>query len=106
MAGSDDPAAHIAAAVPASAVAGFAATMASCPAENIKTVMQAKTSEAEAGNPRRSMVETVSWMARTNGVLSFWRGWVPLYVRLGPHTLLVFVLSEKLRGLFQVRSVT
>ena len=104
VAGSDDPAAHVAAAVPASAVAGFAATMASCPAENIKTVMQAKTSEA--GYPRRSMVETATWMARTNGLRSFWRGWVPLYLRLGPHTLLVFVLSEKLRGVFQVRSVT
>ena len=99
--GSDDPADHVLAAGPASMAAGFAATMASCPAENVKTVMQAETTQSTG----RGLAGTVAWITRTQGVAAFWRGWVPLYLKLGPHTLIVFVLSEKCRGMLGVRSV-
>ena len=39
---------------------------------------------------------------RREGVLSLWRGWLPSWVRLGPHTcisLLVFEWLRKVAGL-------
>ena len=44
------------------------------------------------------------FLGKTHGVRVFWRGWVPLYVKLGPHTLLVFLLTEKFRILMGVES--
>ncbi len=38
----------------------------------------------------------------THGVRGFWRGAAPLYLRLGPHTALVFVGTEYCRRLLGV----
>jgi hypothetical protein len=93
---------NVLAAIPASAAAGFAATIASCPAENIKTVVHASTHGSDhaptpgssnnasgwvlrqAGGGRMSMAQTIGWMYRQHGLAVFWRGWLPLYVKLGP----------------------
>lgn len=93
---------HVVAAVPASAVAGFAATICSCPAENVKTVMQAETTKSTG----RSVVSTIMWMGKEHGLRVFWRGWIPLYVKLGPHTLLVFLVTEQFRVVMGVESAT
>eukprot|EP00040_Diaphanoeca_grandis_P014378 m.72959 g.72959 ORF g.72959 m.72959 type:complete len:287 (+) comp24502_c0_seq1:560-1420(+) len=81
----------------ASAVAGFVASIASCPADNLKTIMQADVSK-----PPRTMGATITMMFKTHGARSFWRGLLPLYVKLGPHTVLVFTITERLRITFGV----
>lgn len=90
--GTDAVAVHVV----ASLAAGFAATTASAPAENIKTVLQVKPGLNFAGACRH-IVGNAGW-------LGFWRGWTPLYAKLAPHTLVVFVVLEQMRMLLGVET--
>lgn len=36
-------------------------------------------------------------IVRREGVLSLWRGWLPSWVRLGPHTCISLLVFERLR---------
>ena len=42
---------------------------------------------------------------REGGIRSFFRGWAPAYWRLGPHTVVSFVLIEKLRTLLGIGGI-
>ncbi|KAI4139136.1 MAG: hypothetical protein L6R39_006452 [Caloplaca ligustica] len=72
----------------ASCLAGFVATTICSPVDVIKTrVMSAKDSEGLScllGRVYRA--EGVGWM---------FRGWVPSFVRLGPHTIATFLFLEQ-----------
>jgi len=72
----------------ASIMAGFVATTICSPVDVIKTrVMSAKESEGLAKLLARIYrVEGAGWM---------WRGWVPSFVRLGPHTVATFLFLEQ-----------
>ncbi len=81
----------------ASTGAGFVATTISSPFENIKTDMQLVRS--------RSVASVAEAMYQRGGIKHFFRGWLPLYLKVGPHTLIVFVTAEYLRQLFSLRSM-
>ncbi|KAK4694693.1 hypothetical protein P7C71_g2937, partial [Lecanoromycetidae sp. Uapishka_2] len=72
----------------ASFLAGFVATTVCSPVDVIKTrVMSAKESESLIELLRRTIAnEGVGWM---------FRGWVPSFVRLGPHTIATFLFLEQ-----------
>ncbi|MCJ1274811.1 Mitochondrial dicarboxylate transporter [Puttea exsequens] len=72
----------------ASFLAGFVATTVCSPVDVIKTrVMSAKESESLVGLLRRTIAnEGVGWM---------FRGWVPSFMRLGPHTIATFLFLEQ-----------
>ena len=78
----------------ASILAGFVATTICSPVDVIKTrVMSAKESEGLAALMRRIYrVEGAGWM---------WRGWVPSFVRLGPHTVATFLFLEQHKRLYR-----
>jgi dicarboxylate transporter 10 len=42
----------------------------------------------------------MAYMARTEGPLSLFKGWVPAFTRLGPHTILTFVILEQIRAFY------
>ena len=78
----------------ASVAAGFIATTVCSPADVIKTrVMSAKESE--------SLVSLLSRIFRTEGAGWMFRGWVPSFVRLGPHTVATFVFLEEHKRLYR-----
>ena len=81
----------------ASMVAGFASTMSSAPAENVKSWMQVR--------PDLNFVQSCRHIFANGGVAGFWRGWVPLYVKLAPHTMIIFMTMEQLRLLLHVKPV-
>jgi solute carrier family 25 oxoglutarate transporter 11 len=38
---------------------------------------------------------------RKEGFTSLWKGFLPYYLRVGPHTVLCFVFLEQLRSLYK-----
>jgi len=78
----------------ASFLAGFVATTVCSPVDVIKTrVMSAKESESLLGLLRRTIAnEGVGWM---------FRGWVPSFIRLGPHTIATFLFLEQHKKIYR-----
>lgn len=72
----------------ASVAAGFIATTICSPVDVIKTrVMSAKESEG--------LMTLLGRIFRTEGAGWMFRGWVPSFVRLGPHTVATFLFLEE-----------
>ena len=80
----------------AACAAGLASTTVSNPFENVKTVMQMH------GSDSGSTIHVIRQMCRSHGISSLFRGWLPLYLKVAPHTLCVFVALEQLRGIFGI----
>lgn len=75
----------------ASLVAGGAATMLTQPVDVVKTrVMNAKPGEYSG------LGDVIRSVARA-GPMGFFKGFIPAFVRLGPHTVLMFLILEQLR---------
>lgn len=51
--------------------------------------------------PYRNAVQTISTIARTEGVLKLWSGFPPYYIRCGGHTVLMFMGVAWLRKQYQ-----
>ena len=68
-------------------ISGFFATAFSAPAENLKTVQQAR--------PEQRLARSLSTVAKQG----IFRGFLPLYLKVGPHTFVVFCVLEAIRGL-------
>eukprot|EP01127_Copromyxa_protea_P005905 TRINITY_DN15734_c0_g1_i1.p1 TRINITY_DN15734_c0_g1~~TRINITY_DN15734_c0_g1_i1.p1 ORF type:complete len:289 (-),score=42.09 TRINITY_DN15734_c0_g1_i1:25-852(-) len=82
----------------ASLVSGAFTTLATAPLEMIKTHMQMNSQNLASA----SFLTSFRTILRTEGVLAFWRGTTPLYLRVAPHTFIVLVLTEQFRRLFGV----
>lgn len=75
----------------ASLLAGLVATTVCLPADVVKTrIMNAKGTGLGAVAILRSAV-------RAEGVGFMFRGWLPSFIRLGPHTIVTFLILEQLR---------
>ncbi|XP_013195544.1 mitochondrial 2-oxoglutarate/malate carrier protein-like [Amyelois transitella] len=77
----------------ASMVSGLITTIASMPVDIIKTRIQ----NAAKG---QSQVTVVTDLLRKEGVLSLWKGFLPYYARLGPHTVLTFIFLEQMNAAY------
>lgn len=78
----------------ASFMAGFVATTVCSPVDVIKTrIMSAKTSE--------SILTLVSQITRNEGIMWVFKGWVPSFVRLGPHTIATFIFLEQHKKIYR-----
>ena len=78
----------------ASFLAGFVATTVCSPVDVIKTrVMSAKESEG--------LVKLLSKIYRLEGVNWMFRGWVPSFIRLGPHTIATFLFLEQHKKMYR-----
>ena len=77
-----------------SIAAGFIATTICSPVDVIKTkIMSAKQKE--------SMIALLVKIYRKEGVSWMFRGWVPSFIRLGPHTVTTFVFLEQHKKLYR-----
>ena len=81
----------------ASMVSGLAVTLAMNPFDVISTRMYNQRVEAGRGAVYRNPVDCALKIARTEGPMGFYKGFVPHYLRLGPHTILTFVFWEQLK---------
>ena len=47
----------------------------------------------------------LAWRRVTGaGVLSLWKGFFPYYTRLGPHTVITFIVLEQMNGWYAKHS--
>ena len=78
----------------ASCLAGFVATTVCSPVDVIKTrVMSAHSNEG--------LLVLLKRIYREEGVRWAFRGWVPSFVRLGPHTVATFLFLEQHKSLYR-----
>ncbi len=78
----------------ASFLAGFVATTICSPVDVIKTrVMSAKESEG--------LAQLLVRIYRAEGVSWMFRGWVPSFIRLGPHTIATFLFLEQHKKVYR-----
>ncbi|EDW81149.1 uncharacterized protein Dwil_GK11904 [Drosophila willistoni] len=79
----------------ASMLSGLLTTITSMPLDIAKTRIQnMKTIDGKA--EYRGTVDVLLRVARQEGVFALWKGFTPYYCRLGPHTVLTFILLEQL----------
>jgi dicarboxylate transporter 10 len=78
----------------ASFMAGFVATTVCSPVDVIKTrVMSAKT--------RENIFALVTQITKSEGLMWMFKGWVPSFVRLGPHTIATFMFLEQHKKIYR-----
>lgn len=78
----------------ASITAGFVATTICSPVDVIKTrIMSAKGSE--------SLMLLLGRIYRVEGAGWMFRGWVPSFIRLGPHTVATFLFLEQHKKIYR-----
>ncbi|KAF7732565.1 Mitochondrial dicarboxylate transporter [Apophysomyces ossiformis] len=76
----------------ASLLAALTATTVCAPLDVVKTrIMNAQAHDGK--HPIRIMAH----MVKTEGFPSLFRGWMPAFVRLGPHTIVTFIVLEQLK---------
>ncbi|KAH8355924.1 mitochondrial 2-oxoglutarate/malate carrier protein [Drosophila serrata] len=79
----------------ASMLSGLLTTMTSMPLDIAKTRIQ--NMKMVDGKPEYSgTADVLLRVARQEGVFALWKGFTPYYCRLGPHTVLTFILLEQL----------
>jgi hypothetical protein len=93
----DDIYAHICAGM----VAGFCMALVSSPIDVVKTrIMNANLHSsipASSSHQYRGMFDCLLQTAKTEGLLGLYKGFVPTFFRLGPHTIMAFTIYEELR---------
>uniref|UniRef100_A0A914XTX3 Mitochondrial 2-oxoglutarate/malate carrier protein n=1 Tax=Plectus sambesii TaxID=2011161 RepID=A0A914XTX3_9BILA len=83
----------------ASMISGFACTAASMPVDIAKTRIQ--NMRVVNGVPEYSgSIDVIRKIIRQEGVFSLWKGFTPAFMRLGPHTVLVFLFLEQFNKLY------
>eukprot|EP01088_Endostelium_zonatum_P019530 TRINITY_DN6781_c0_g1_i1.p1 TRINITY_DN6781_c0_g1~~TRINITY_DN6781_c0_g1_i1.p1 ORF type:complete len:296 (-),score=47.71 TRINITY_DN6781_c0_g1_i1:66-953(-) len=78
----------------ASGFAGFVATVITNPLDVIKT----RIMNSEKGTYKGSM-DCFTKTLRSEGPFAFYKGFLPFYVRLGPHTMITLVVLEQFNSL-------
>ncbi|KAJ6096458.1 Mitochondrial dicarboxylate transporter [Penicillium sp. IBT 16267x] len=82
----------------ASFLAGFVATTVCSPVDVIKTrIMTASPAESRG----QSIVGLLRDICRKEGLAWTFRGWVPSFIRLGPHTIATFLFLEEHKKLYR-----
>lgn len=82
----------------ASVLSGLVATTACSPVDVIKTRVM-------SSGARASVWDTVRTLTRTEGLSWAFRGWVPSFARMGPHTAATLLLLEQHRRLYRTLTV-
>jgi solute carrier family 25 oxoglutarate transporter 11 len=84
----------------ASMISGLVTTAASMPVDIAKTRLQ--NMKVREGNPEyKGTIDVLAKVVKNEGFFALWRGFTPYYARLGPHTVLTFVILEQLSTLYK-----
>jgi solute carrier family 25 protein 34/35 len=77
---------------------GFIATF-MCPFDTITTrYYNQKSGDVQV---YKSAVDCARKTIAEEGLLSLWKGWVPLFLRVGPHTIITFLVLEQLKRAYK-----
>lgn len=80
----------------AAMISGLVTTIASMPVDIVKTRLQ--NQKIVNGVPEyKGVVDVFGRIIKNEGFFSLWKGFLPYYFRLGPHTVITFILMEQLK---------
>ena len=86
----------------ASLLAGLVATTVCSPVDVVKTrIMSAASGQSGTSSSGEGAVALLSRTFRDEGWVWMFRGWVPSFVRLGPHTIATFLFLEQHKKLWR-----
>jgi len=77
-----------------SLLAGLVATTICSPVDVIKTRVMNSASES------KNIASILGTIIRNEGLFALFKGWVPSFVRLGPHTVVTFMVLEQFKTLY------
>lgn len=81
-----------------SMIAGLMTALTTSPVDVIKTrLMNQKRTGRDAGLTYASTFNAVQKTLQSEGMLAFYKGFIPNWMRLGPHTIITFFVFEQLR---------
>jgi len=84
----------------ASMISGFITTVASMPVDIMKTRIQ--NMKTVNGVPEYSgALDVLGKVVKNEGVFALWKGFIPYYFRLGPHTVLTFIFLEQMNTFYR-----
>eukprot|EP01114_Cavostelium_apophysatum_P021819 TRINITY_DN7711_c0_g1_i1.p1 TRINITY_DN7711_c0_g1~~TRINITY_DN7711_c0_g1_i1.p1 ORF type:complete len:317 (-),score=55.65 TRINITY_DN7711_c0_g1_i1:628-1578(-) len=88
----------------ASMIAGFNAAVITSPVDVIKSrIMNDKTTE---GAPKyKNTYDCFVKIIRSEGLIGLYKGFFPNWMRIGPHTIITFLVYEELRKVFGIGAV-
>jgi dicarboxylate transporter 10 len=78
----------------ASFLAGFVATTICSPVDVIKTRVM-------SSHEHKSIVTLVTEITKAEGLRWMFKGWVPSFIRVGPHTVLTFLFLEQHKKMYR-----
>lgn len=83
-----------------SMISGFITTVASMPVDIMKTRIQ--NMKTVNGVPEYSgALDVLGKVVKNEGVFALWKGFIPYYFRLGPHTVLTFIFLEQMNAFYR-----
>uniref|UniRef100_A0A8R1DNK3 Mitochondrial 2-oxoglutarate/malate carrier protein n=1 Tax=Caenorhabditis japonica TaxID=281687 RepID=A0A8R1DNK3_CAEJA len=83
----------------ASMISGLATTIASMPVDIAKTRIQSM--KVVDGKPEyKNALDVWAKVIKNEGVFALWKGFTPYYMRLGPHTVLTFIILEQMNAAY------
>lgn len=83
----------------ASMISGLITTIASMPVDIAKTRIQ--NMKSISGKPEYSgAIDVIVKVIKNEGLFKLWKGFVPYYCRLGPHTVLTFIFLEQINSFY------
>lgn len=86
--------------------AGIIAVTVTAPIDLIKTRVMSGKSASEGGKPLYTgTLDCLSKTVAAEGVLGLWAGWIPGWMRLGPHTIVTFIAFEQLRKMVGMKGI-
>ena len=87
--------------VASSMSAGLIYSVITMPFETAKNRMAFQKPDAAGKLPYNSTVQTISSVARAEGPLALWNGFLPYYGRCGGHTVTMFIAVDQLRVFYR-----
>eukprot|EP01033_Poteriospumella_lacustris_P003298 gene3298-2432_t len=91
-----------------SLITGLVATTVAAPFDLLKSrSMNDRSSTPSSGTPthKQGLVAMTRQIIREEGLVVLFRGWLPAYLRLGPHAMICFPLFEQIRRLLNLEYI-
>lgn len=85
----------------ASMISGFITTAASLPVDIAKTRIQNMKTPPGGVPEYKGSIDVLIKVSKHEGVFSLWKGFTPYFARLGPHTVITFILMEQMTTAYQ-----
>ena len=86
-------------------IAGFMTALVTSPVDVIKTRIMNQKVQGKSGTLYTSTGDCLLKTFKGEGLLGFYKGFIPNWLRIGPHTVITFLIFEQLRRIVGMRPV-